>query len=269
MRARDADGEVLCTATEPVTIEADALPELYVDMVCYATCPTITFPGSETSPKTICAPVGGVIPTEEDQRGQITIAEKVQSRPHSNAPQHGVAHRAFEIAWDVCGGPRPPLAARPHDRRHGIDAVALVQLATSHVVPVLERIEEFVEQRVLDWQPENVILEITLRDVGLVEPSAHEHAVPRRVFGRPALRHLIVPLVAKRKHLVDIDDYPPVVEEFVMHELPHAVLGFDDDHWLARSLRHRPRGVQADGDGVRNFSRFPDFQEPSPLFLRG
>ena len=40
MRARDADGEVLCTATEPVTIEADALPELYVDMVCYATCPT-------------------------------------------------------------------------------------------------------------------------------------------------------------------------------------------------------------------------------------
>lgn len=65
LRARYADGEVVCTATEPVTIEADALPELYVDMVCYATCPTITFPGSETSPKTICAPVGGVILSAE------------------------------------------------------------------------------------------------------------------------------------------------------------------------------------------------------------
>lgn len=61
LRLRDADGEVLCTYYEALTNEPESQPEMYFNMVCYATCPTIPLPGSETSPKTFCAPVGGVI----------------------------------------------------------------------------------------------------------------------------------------------------------------------------------------------------------------
>jgi len=65
LRARNADGEVICTASELVTIASDALPEIYVDMVCYGTCPTITLPGSTASPKLSCGPVSGVLLSAE------------------------------------------------------------------------------------------------------------------------------------------------------------------------------------------------------------
>lgn len=65
LRLRDADGEVLCTYTEALTNEPESQAEMYFNMVCYATCQTIPLPGSETSPKTFCAPVGGVILSAE------------------------------------------------------------------------------------------------------------------------------------------------------------------------------------------------------------
>ena len=70
---RDADGEVLCSNTEPVTIEPETPTEAYFSLVCYATCPTIPLPGLETSPKTSCAPVGGVLLSAETPADLETV----------------------------------------------------------------------------------------------------------------------------------------------------------------------------------------------------
>ena len=73
LRARDADGEVVCTYSESLTFGAELPSEAYFDMICYASCPTISFPRSETVVKTTCAPVGGLILSAE------TLDEGVQS----------------------------------------------------------------------------------------------------------------------------------------------------------------------------------------------
>ncbi len=65
LRARDADGEVVCTYSESLTFGAELPSEAYFDMICYASCPTISFPRSETVVKTTCAPVGGLILSAE------------------------------------------------------------------------------------------------------------------------------------------------------------------------------------------------------------
>ncbi|MDH3656295.1 MAG: hypothetical protein OEN21_18705 [Myxococcales bacterium] len=65
LRARDTDGEVVCTYTETITFDFQLPSEAYFNMICYATCPTISFPGAETVPKTSCAPVGGLIVSAE------------------------------------------------------------------------------------------------------------------------------------------------------------------------------------------------------------
>ncbi|MBT8469141.1 MAG: hypothetical protein HKN10_11830 [Myxococcales bacterium] len=77
LRLRDADGEVLCTYTEALTNEPESQAEMYFNMVCYATCPTVPLPSSETSPKTFCAPVGGVILSAETP-ADITRVQSVR-----------------------------------------------------------------------------------------------------------------------------------------------------------------------------------------------
>ena len=73
LRARDADGEVACTYAETLTFDSELPSEAYFNMICYATCPTISFPSSETVSKTSCAPVGGLILSAE------TLDDGVQS----------------------------------------------------------------------------------------------------------------------------------------------------------------------------------------------
>jgi len=73
LRARDADGEVLCSYQEPMTLDSPLPSEAYFNMICYATCPTIPLPDPETIPKLSCAPVGGLIVSAE------TPVEGVQS----------------------------------------------------------------------------------------------------------------------------------------------------------------------------------------------
>jgi hypothetical protein len=73
LRARDTDGEVVCTYTETITFGSQLPSEAYFNMICYATCPTISFLGAETVPKTSCAPVGGLIVSAE------TLGEGVTS----------------------------------------------------------------------------------------------------------------------------------------------------------------------------------------------
>lgn len=92
-------------------------------------------------------------------------------------------------------------------------------------MPVLERIEERTEKRVLDRRAVAVRLEIALGDVGLVQCASDQHSVPGRILGRPAPRYLVVPLVAQRELEVDVDDDPAVVEEPVMDELTDRELG--------------------------------------------
>jgi len=65
LRARDTDGELVCSYTETITFGSQLPSETYFNMICYATCPTISFPGAETVPKTSCAPVGGLIVSAE------------------------------------------------------------------------------------------------------------------------------------------------------------------------------------------------------------
>jgi hypothetical protein len=73
LRARDADGEVVCTYTEALTFDSELPSEAYFNLICNPTCPTISFPGSETVSKTSCAPVGGLILSAE------TLDDAVQS----------------------------------------------------------------------------------------------------------------------------------------------------------------------------------------------
>ncbi len=74
--ARDADGEVVCSYLETMTFDSPLPPEMYLNMICYATCPTIPLPDPETVLKTVCAPVGGLILSAEipaDVRGVQSI----------------------------------------------------------------------------------------------------------------------------------------------------------------------------------------------------
>lgn len=65
LRARDADEEVICSYSEPVSFDPARDSEAYFNMVCFATCPTVPFPGSGASPKNFCAPIGGLIVSAE------------------------------------------------------------------------------------------------------------------------------------------------------------------------------------------------------------
>jgi hypothetical protein len=65
LRARDADEEVICSYSEPVTFDPTRDSEAYFNMVCFATCPTVPLPRSEASRKNFCAPIGGLIVSAE------------------------------------------------------------------------------------------------------------------------------------------------------------------------------------------------------------
>lgn len=73
LRLRDADGEVICTATERLTVEPGTPNEAYVSLVCNGSCPTIPLPDSEAAPKLFCAPVGGVLLSAETPADLETV----------------------------------------------------------------------------------------------------------------------------------------------------------------------------------------------------
>ncbi|MDH3201437.1 MAG: hypothetical protein OEM15_11150 [Myxococcales bacterium] len=73
LRLRDADGEVICTGTQELTIEPETPNEAYVSLVCNGSCPTIPLPDSEAAPKLSCAPVGGVLLSAETPADLETV----------------------------------------------------------------------------------------------------------------------------------------------------------------------------------------------------
>lgn len=124
---------------------------------------------------------------------------------------------------------------------------------------VFERIEELAEEWMVDRRAKGVGFEVAFGDVRLVASAPDQDAIPRGIFGRTALGDFVVPRIAEREDGIDVDHYPAVVEELVVHDLADAVLGFDDDHGFERSLalgivpvqldrnrQARPRG----GDGA-------------------
>ena len=58
LRARDADGEVVCSYFETMMFDSPLPHEMYLNMICYATCPTIPAPQPGDRPQDILRPGG-------------------------------------------------------------------------------------------------------------------------------------------------------------------------------------------------------------------
>ena len=89
------------------------------------------------------------------------------------------------------------------------------------VAPVLEVIEEVLEQGVLDGSGRIGRFEVLLRHVGGVLSAIREYVVPGAVPRRPRTRDLLVPLVAPLEVSVDIENDAPVVEKTVLDHVTH------------------------------------------------
>ena len=64
-----------------------------------------------------------------------------------------------------------------------------------------------------------ISFEVLFGYIRLMLGSVRQYVIPGMVPGWPRTGHRLVPCVGSLKERIDIDDYTPVVEQFVLHHI--------------------------------------------------
>ena len=62
-------------------------------------------------------------------------------------------------------------------------------------------------------------LEVSFRYIRLMFSPVWQYVIPRTVLGWSGTGHVLVPFPGALKVHIDIDDYTPVIEQFVLHHV--------------------------------------------------
>ena len=87
-------------------------------------------------------------------------------------------------------------------------------------VPAIAEISEIaLDQGMLNREAAVIRFEVAFGYISLMGGSVWQHVVPRAVLGWPREGDGFVPCLASSKVSVDIDNYSPVVEQRVLHDV--------------------------------------------------
>ncbi len=71
----------------------------------------------------------------------------------------------------------------------------------------------------LNGEPTVIWFEVSFGYVRLMLGSVRQYVIPRTVLGWSRTGHGFVPFLGPLKVHIDIDDYTPVIEQFVLHHV--------------------------------------------------
>ncbi len=95
-----------------------------------------------------------------------------------------------------------------------------MDLNITDVPPVAEISEVALDQGMSNGEATVIWFEVSFGYIRLMLGSVWQYVIPSTVLGWSRTGHRLVPFFGPSKVRINIDDYTPVIEQFVVHHVP-------------------------------------------------